>query len=71
FDNEIIDNLPKNGGVYRIFETNACWRETIYIGSTNNLRGRIYDNLLRGDAIAHTLRGKLEREPGLAMLHYI
>ncbi len=59
FNNVLHKNLPASGGVYRIFEDSSDWSKTVYIGSTKNLRERIYRNLFMGNPEVHTLRRKL------------
>jgi len=59
FDNVLHENLPASGGVYRIFEDSSDWSKTIYVGSTKNLRERIYGNLFKGKPQVHTLKRKL------------
>jgi excinuclease UvrABC nuclease subunit len=54
-----LKNLPTNGGVYRIFRPLSDWQESLYIGETNNLRKRIYENLLKGNLSSHTFIKKL------------
>lgn len=65
FDDELHGSLPTAGGVYRVFEIPASWKESIYVGQTGNLRDRIYRNLLMGDSQAHTLKRKLIANAGL------
>jgi len=59
FDKLLPRNLPASGGVYRIFENSSDWSKTIYVGSTKNLRKRIYRNLFMGNPRVHTLKHKL------------
>jgi hypothetical protein len=51
--------LPQSPGVYRIFETCAKFRETVYIGESKNLRNRIYRSHLMGTTRVSTLKKKL------------
>lgn len=64
FDGNLRRNLPIDGGVYRIFEDSSNWKESIYIGTTRNLRERIYNNLLMGERRSHTLKRKLIKNAG-------
>lgn len=63
FDDRLHGKLPQSAGVYRILEADDDLNATMYIGTSNNLRDRIYHNLLMGDINAHTLRKKLLRQP--------
>jgi|Deesub1362B_J571_1020462.scaffolds.fasta_scaffold00363_15 predicted GIY-YIG superfamily endonuclease len=53
-------DIPDAPGIYAIYVTNS--QKPIYIGSTNNLRRRIYMNHLKGNRDTSTLRRKLFKE---------
>ena len=60
FDHNLKHSLPKNGGVYRLFETqNLDWQNSIYIGKSIDLQRRIYTNHLMGNRQASTLKRKM------------
>ena len=50
-------DIPNTPGIYAIYVPNS--QKPLYIGSTNNLRRRIYTNHLKGNREASTLRRKL------------
>lgn len=50
-------DIPNTPGIYAIYTPNS--QKPLYIGSTNNLRRRIYTNHLKGNREASTLRRKL------------
>ncbi|MHA1506237.1 MAG: GIY-YIG nuclease family protein [Candidatus Asgardarchaeia archaeon] len=54
--------IPENPGIYAIYAPNG--QELIYIGSTNNLKRRIYTNHMKGNKKASTLRRKLFKKFG-------
>ena len=49
--------IPDSPGIYAVYTPNS--QKPLYIGSTNNLRRRIYTNHLKGNREASTLRRKL------------
>jgi len=53
-------DIPNSPGIYAIYAPNS--QKPLYIGSTNNLKRRIYTNHLKGDEKASTLRRKLFKE---------
>ncbi len=53
-------DIPDCPGIYAIYTSND--QKPLYIGSTNNLRRRIYTNHLKGNRSASTLRRKLFKE---------
>jgi excinuclease UvrABC nuclease subunit len=59
FDTNLSQNLPSEAGVYRIFEPASDPSESVYVGTSGNLKKRVSDDLLTGDSQTHTLRGKL------------
>jgi len=52
-------NIPKAGGIYRLYFADAP-DVTLYVGRSSNLRKRICGDLLAGDERSHTFRSKLE-----------
>ncbi len=62
FDDNLYETLPTTGGIYRVFEKDSTWKESLYIGQTGNLRSTIYKTLLIGDSTYHTLRDNLNLE---------
>jgi excinuclease UvrABC nuclease subunit len=65
FEDDLRRKIPSRGGIYRIFEL-ATFKESIYVGETDNLQNRLYNNLLMGNAKAHTLRNKIIKETGFS-----
>ena len=59
FNNLQNNVLPTSHGVYRIFETGAANDSSLYIGISNNIRRRIYNNHLTGVSRNSTFRRKL------------
>lgn len=57
-NDNLRSSLPEKGGVYRIFEKESTWSQSIYIGKTENLRNRIYHDHFMGNRIAG-VKGKL------------
>jgi len=55
-------DIPDSPGIYAIYTSNN--QKPLYIGSTNNLRRRIYTNHLKGNRQASTLRRKLFKKLG-------
>ncbi len=53
-------DIPDTPGIYAVYAPNS--QKPLYIGSTNNLRRRIYTNHLKGNREASTLRRKLFKE---------
>jgi len=53
-------DIPDSPGIYAVYAPNS--QKSLYIGSTNNLRRRIYTNHLKGNREASTLRRKLFKE---------
>lgn len=64
FNEQLNQHLPRTGGIYRVYEVidEAHHYKTLYIGRTNDLQHRIYDDLYRGQANT-PLRDILERNP--------
>ncbi len=50
-------SIPESPGIYAIYAPSN--QKPLYIGTTNNLRRRVYTNHLRGNREASTLRRKL------------
>ena len=53
------NELPTEGGIYRISLVEPTKDETAYIGKTGNLKERLYTNHLMGNLIASNLKKKL------------
>ncbi len=49
-------DIPEEQGIYAIYSPE---NKLVYVGSTSNLRSRIYTNHLKGNARSSTLRRKL------------
>ncbi|MCK4404800.1 MAG: hypothetical protein KAW02_06880 [candidate division Zixibacteria bacterium] len=64
-DVDLHRKLPKESGVYRIFEKKSEWNKSIYLGKTGNLLQRIYHNHLMGDKQASSVKRKLIANFGL------
>lgn len=58
FDDELSKKIPKQPGIYRIFESNNL-NKAIYIGKSKSLQRRIIGDHYTGDRIASTLKRKL------------
>ncbi len=65
FDAELSKRLPKEPGLYRIYEKGKAGK-TIYIGKSKSLHRRIINDHFRGDKIASTLKRKLIKNSGFA-----
>jgi len=59
FDENIRRALSQSAGVYRIFEIDALWQDSVYVGRTSNLQTRIYSDHFMGNRQASTLKRKL------------
>jgi len=74
FDSTLSRNLPREPGVYRIFEKEDP-KKAIYIGKSKNLQRRIVVNHYRGDKIFSTLKRKLIKGTDLtdekAVMNYL
>ncbi len=66
FNETLNQHLPRKGGIYRVFEVidEPHHYTTIYIGRTNDLQHRIYDDLYLGKA-STPLRDILARTPDI------
>ena len=58
-DPGLYGKLPELGGFYRICKRRSDWTKSLYVGSTNNLRNRVFRNHLMGSTRASTLKKKL------------
>lgn len=73
FNEMLNQHIPRTGGIYRVFEVidDPHHYTTIYIGRTNDLQHRIYDDLYLGKA-STPLRDILERNPQIENVqHYL
>ena len=59
FDKNLHGTLPHKGGVYRVFESGADWKNSVYVGKSGDLQNRLYNDLLMGNLSSHPLKKKL------------
>ncbi len=59
FNSHLRGTVPDKSGVYRIAESHADWRSSVYVGKTGNLRRRLCDEHLTGNRRSSTLKRKL------------
>ncbi|HTW92371.1 MAG TPA: GIY-YIG nuclease family protein [bacterium] len=55
----VPSKLPTTGGIYAISITRGPYAGIVYVGTTKNLRQRLYQNHLMGDKHASQLRNAL------------
>ena len=62
FDENLRRALSTDGGVYRVLEKGTNWQWSLYVGTSTNLRRRVYEMHFKGNSRASILRKKLIRD---------